>query len=230
MVLVAALGVLAAAPAAAWADPKGGGKAAVYKTPQEAFKALTGALDKGDYKKFVKCLTPESRDLLAGELAMFGGMMIGLADKFSGGKGTDAKGMEEVQALKKVFDKHGLGEGARKGLKVHPPKDQKKTKPKSPEDIKKELKLFARLVIKDRDGFTVDMLSIGPSKKPVEGKPKLEDLKTEGKSAKGVVVYQDKGKEKRDPIGFKKLGQGWKVEWSLPLAQPAGPPVKPPKK
>jgi hypothetical protein len=226
LVLLAGLGVLAAG-AAAKDEPKGG-KGKVYKTPEDAFNGVFTALEKKDWKGFTQSLTKDSRDQVAVALFFLGQFAKGFA-----GLDKTGKGNEQIKKIDAVLKKHGLtDEVLKKPPKDKVPKDtfpKDKPDPKDPKQMKQMFKLIAGL-IKDRDGFIADMLDVMNETKLIEGKPQLEDVKITGNTAKGVLVTKKGGKEQREPITFKKVGGGWKVELPMPMGPPKGATGPPPKK
>lgn len=185
----------------------GGGTAADYKTPEEAFTAFKTAAQKDDYKTLSDCLTDDSREMLAGQAA-FGAVMFKTFAEL-GGKAAEAK------ELTTILEKHGLTEAALKKM------DKGAVGGGDPEGIKKAMKELVAPV-KDRSAFFADVM--GAMKKYSKekgaaiplGDAELKDLKTEGSSAKGIMVTKQGGQEKRDPIEFKKVGNSWRIE--LPMS------------
>jgi hypothetical protein len=194
--------------------------AAPAATPEAIFKQAQAAGEKQDFKALGACMTKEGRDAMAGMMA-FAGMMMQAFAELGGEEGKKAG-----QAIKTVFDKHGLTEGVLKKLEgeANPMEDPAKA--------------IAALVkpIKDRDAFLGDMMkalnSLGQGKAsddmPFTKDAKLSDVKIDGDKATGKVAFKTKkGDEKSEDIEFKKEGGGWKihidVETMMKKAGPGGP-------
>ncbi len=194
MLLLALLGLMA--PGCG----KSGGT--THATPEDVFKAAKAATDKEDWKGFCDCLTDDSRDTFAGGMAFAGAMMKAFGGL--GGKDLQAK----LKPIDDVFNKHGLTEEA---LKKTPGGGAEK-------DMAKAMKELVAPV-KDKSAFVADMLAA--LKQAGEGKGKdsgpfpkdavLKDLKIDGNTAKGVIVTKQGG-EKSEPIEFRKVGAGWKID------------------
>src|SRR5262245_36995692 len=82
----------------------GGG--ATYRTPEEVFDAAKKAMAKEDWKGFCATLTDDSRDVLAGGLAMMPLMAKGFA-KFAG-EDKEKEILAKIKPLTDVLAKHGL--------------------------------------------------------------------------------------------------------------------------
>jgi hypothetical protein len=203
----------------------GGG--ATYRTPEEVFEAAKKAIAREDWKGFCATLTDDSRDMLAGGLAMMPLMAKGFA-KFAGEE-KEKEILAKLKPLTEVLNKHGLTEETLNKMKDEKPAGL------DPEAIRKGLK---RLVspIKDRCAFVAEMAAalkkMGGKKDqgaPLPKDAELKDLKIEGDKAKGVVVSKADDKEKRDPIEFRKVGGGWKIELPIQIGKglKKGPPPGP---
>lgn len=219
------LGALAALPAAEAGER--GGK--VYKTPQEAFAALRAAAKKEDVRGMTQTLTRDTVDKMTGGLVFAALFIKGLTEAF-GKDDKTGKSKEVVESIDKLLAKHGLTKEKVDALEKQKDQSGKKGDPKEMEAAM--LKLAG--LIKDRPGFLEDFMKVVkkmPGKQ--EGSPfselagaELKDLKVEGNTATGTVVSMKGGKEKRDPVRFKKEGDGWKIE--LDLQPKGGPGVAPP--
>jgi hypothetical protein len=179
-------------------DQKGAG----HKTPEEVFEAAKTAMTSGDYKTFVACLTPEAVDSLAGQLAFGAAFMKGFSalDK----KGDSAK---KFKPMFDVLDKHGLTDEFFK-------KNQVKMGKSKAENAKALRALGAK--IKDAPVFVVDIMNASPAQQKKEmqdfGSAKLKDLKVDGDTAKATLVSKKQGKDKEEPIEFKKIDGSWKMD------------------
>ena len=180
-----------------------------YSTPQEVFTAAAAAVQRKDMKSAMTCFTPESRDAMAGMMIFMGQLVLGFSE-------LDPKGKDKANELKAIMEKYGLTKDALDSLKGdHIPKGG------DPKDPAKEKAAFAelgKLVKKDRNGFIADMIKFlskepGNDKSLIPDAARLEGVTIDGEHAKGMVVGNDKGKEKRDPIEFKKTAAaGWRID------------------
>jgi hypothetical protein len=181
----------------------------VYKTPEKAFEAAQGALAKNNWKAFLACLTEQSRDTFAGQLAMVGVMYKGIAEFDKTGKAK-----EKFKPIDVTLEKHGLTDKFVKKLEKSPPKD--------PKEMAKRVKTLIA-PIKDKSAFVADMMKAmekaGGKKENMLGGVKLKDVKIDGKKAKGDLVYPKK--DKKDPVEFVKVGDGWLID--LPMDKGKGP-------
>jgi hypothetical protein len=182
---------------------------AVYKTPEEVFSAAMAAGEKGDWKTVCGCITDESRDLMAAGLLL----TTGFAEGF-------AKTEEDKAKFKSVHDVIA---------KHVPAPAQKAEKPKrtlefgktTAEDFEKAM-LMAIAPIKDRNAFIVDMMAaLKEMGSPLAGTSQmfqakdiqLEGLKIQGDTATGFAVGKRDGQEERVQLEFKKVGEGWKIDF-----------------
>jgi hypothetical protein len=176
-----------------------------HKTPEDAFKAARTSLEKEDWKGFSDCLTDDSRDQMAGGFVMIGVMM-----KLVGSPGGD-EAKAKLKPIDDVLAKHGLTDEVMKKMPDEKPG-------KDPESAKKAMKKLVE-PIKDKGAFIADMMAamkkMGDGKKensiPLPKDAELKDVKIEGDTAKGFVVT----KEKKEPIEFRKVGGGWKIEMPM---------------
>jgi len=179
-------------------------KEKVYKTPQEVFDAFVAAEQKRDAKALVSLMAPVAhREFTAGFGFIFAVTRNQLKEK------KDKKSDEELKQSAPIFavlDKHGLTEKAMKGVKFSD----------DPKDAEKNNKAVLDAV-KDQQAFLVDLLNalntVDP-KKEEKSVDKLTELKIDGDKASGVVVttYEDKKKkDKKSPVAFVKIGEGWKI-------------------
>jgi hypothetical protein len=171
----------------------------VYDTPQAVFAAFTAARDKGDYKTYIATLTPESQKDLVEMFAL-----DWVEERFRGAGKRSSKEAKQLEPIFALLEKHGLSEQAVNKI-ISTERDEEKGK--------------AAIVamIKDRTAFLEDILPAIDklnSRKP--GNPTLEALKIDGDKAKGYLVQKIGGREFKRPIGFVKIGGGWKVVASTP--------------
>jgi hypothetical protein len=174
----------------------GGGASAAYSTPQATFDTAKAAAAKEDWKAFAQCLTPDTRDEMAGGMAIFGPLM-GLSDPETG------------KQIEGVLKKHGIDEKAMDG----PPLGDAKG---SPEEAMKKLASS----IKDRDAFIGEMMTIMKKsgkmkdKGPMDKTATLKDVKIEGDKATGTLVTKVDGKDVPDPnpVKFRKIEGAWKMD------------------
>jgi hypothetical protein len=217
--------VLAALVLATAGPPGYGGEA--HRTPQEVFEAARKAAKAKDYKTFMKCLTDDSQDTLAGGTAFAALMMKGFVEAFA--KGDDAKKVQEmVKNLDAVLARHGLTEEAFAKLKEEMPKDAKDVGA-----IQKVVKTLVR-PIKDKAAFFGDIVGalekLSPGKEqggPFPADAELKDVKIDGATAAGVIVSKQGDKEKREPIHFRRVGEGWKIDLPLEALMKKGGPAGP---
>ncbi len=232
------LATLATTAAAVSAGDERRGKA--YTTPQEVFDAAKQAVAMDNWKKAFECLTPESRDLLTGTVVLVGAQMekSALAEM---GKAKDDETKAFVrkiikamlEPITKVYTKHGLTEDVLKKLEgadinlLAPNKgkpDWKKLKPalvKAAKQVKDQpaflgewMQAMKKLLKAFGQGGDAALFDVFPKD------ARLEDVKIEGDIAKGFIVGKKRGRERREPIEFKKDQRGWLIE--LPLDQLAG--------
>ncbi len=180
------------------------GKAKVYKTPQAVFEASQAAVKKGDFKAFVACFSRESQKDLAVDLAI-GGLELRAE------AAEDSKLRKKAKPVFDVMAKYGLSEKATK--KIKPPKSAKEAEAmhKALEKLIDKPAAFAAAFMKAED--EAGLVGSKPS-----GDAKLTGLKVNRNRAQGLMVFKIDGKERKEPVVFVKVGEGWK------LAVPKGPP------
>ncbi|MHC4914367.1 MAG: DUF4878 domain-containing protein [Planctomycetota bacterium] len=168
-------------------------------TPEATFNAMKAAADAKDMRKFMKCLTPESQDMMVGGVVAVAVMTTEMA-KAMGGK-SDA----DMEALLK---KHNVS-GA----------DVKAMNPSSMEAGMKQL----AAKVKDKPGFMADFAALAEKKGKKEGvamtggaEGTLKDVKITGDTAKGTVVTTKDGKETTDTIEFRKVDGRWLIHMVPP--------------
>jgi hypothetical protein len=195
--LLAALAVTAGAQ-----KDKDEKKAKLYKTPQEVFDAAEAAEAKKDSKTMAACLAPASQKEFAALLAV-----IAVEKRRAAKDEKDEKKREalakEAKPANEILDKHGLTEKATKDVRfADTPKENKQVRKTLDELIKKP------------EAFLAEMLAVsdflGGDK---DKKSKLTDVKIDGDKATGTVVTEgkDKGKERKEPVGFVKINGGWRI-------------------
>jgi len=197
-------------------------KSPVFKTPEDVVAAATAAAAKEDLKALLPCFTDDLRDTIAGGFLFGTAFMKGFMEA-AGDKLTDDQ-KEMLKQLNDVYKKHGLTDEAVK-------KQMPKSIPNGDPDAMRKLFIEFAGVIKDRPGFIAD---IGPIiKKGAKGErnflgskdAKVKDVKIDGTSAKGTLVWTKDEKETTGDITFKKVGDSWKID-SVPETNRKGPKGK----
>jgi hypothetical protein len=199
----------------------------VYETPEAVFKAAAAALKKEDWKAYCACLTPSSRDELAGIALLTNMQRKGEAEMFAAKAAKDVR--EKIKAqlkpLNDLFAKYGITEDKLKAL----PRPKEKSDPKDKETQRKMVRKLATSLIKDRCAFVGDIMALekklSKKKKAAFDPGKLVDVKITGDTATGTAVSKIGGEELRFPMRFRKGPSGWRIEMVL---APGG--KKPPKK
>jgi hypothetical protein len=199
-------------------------QAPVYPTPQAAFNGGIGAIQHKQYRLFVDSLTNDSQTLFAAAMVMVSGMIAAFAKMDQHPK---PKQKAAIQRLTAVLNKHGLTEQYLNS--------QASNKPPASKNRADIVAALGRILtpVKDKKAFLSDLLGAldsmpgdnGFSKEIVGGK--LANLKVAGSHATAQILSSKPGK-KPEPIAFRKVGPGWKIE--LPetgFAQMSGgPPQK----
>lgn len=192
-------------------DDKGGAPPAVtYDSPQKVFDAAVAAAGKEDWTTFMACLTEDSRDGFTGAVMIGAVMMKGFAEI------DKEKGKDAAKAIDEALKKHGLDE-----------ETLKKDMPKGPgaaggrEALKK---LVAP--VKDKPAFIADVMAafkkLGAKEMDKNFGGELKDLKVDGEKATATLKRTQNGREKIEPIEFRKVGGGWKIELPAQMLDPAG--------
>jgi hypothetical protein len=202
--------------AAAGGDDKPAKK---YDSPQAVFDAATAAAKKKEWRAFHGCLTKDSGDVLAGQIAFLGLMIRGFAELDKTGKTK-----EKLEPLEKIYEKHGLTREVLEKMK----KDAKPSK--DPKEMALAMKKLAG-PIKDKAGFINEVLGLLDKVNPNKEKNPLEDaelkgVKIDGDRATGTSVTKSEGKAKEDKLTFLKEGGGWKLEMPEPKPKAGGKPEK----
>jgi hypothetical protein len=187
-----------------------------YDSPQAVFDAASAANAKEDWPAVMNCLTDESQDKLTFAMAAIASFMKGFA-------GLDKDhGKEVSQAIDDAMKKHGLTEEHQQKLS----KGMFDTKGGS-QDIQSIRQAIAP--IKDKPGFVGDIMAAMKKfgnkqgdQQPQQFAGTLKDVKIDGDKATGTVVRTVAGKEISQPMEFRKVGGGWKIEISdKPMGMPA---------
>jgi hypothetical protein len=213
-----ALLVLALTGPSAEAGGKGG---KVYKTPQEAFNALKEAAKNEDWKTICTIVTDDSLSMMAAGGAVGAVFMKGFIEAFAKDK-KDDKVEKIVKDLNAALNKHGLTDEVLKGFNLKALFD-----PKTGKDPAATKKILAGVAgkIKDRCAFLADLFKALPSEGGSPLAPlataQVKNIKVDGDTAKGVLITSKGGKEKEQPIEFRKVGGSWKVE--MPMGGPSAP-------
>jgi hypothetical protein len=179
-------------------DNKGGVE---YKTPEEAFEAFKTAAKDGDHKAYLNCLTPESQDeAVVGML----GVVVWMRSTMEGDKTGEAK--KKMKPVSDVLEKHGLTE---EDLKPQPP-----AKAGEEGHMKAMKGLLPK--IKDKPAFYADLIAAleeGEKKGQKKGDPGMGEATLEGLKIDGDKATAKIGTGKNaEPIVFRKIGNGWKIE------------------
>lgn len=197
------------------ADPTGGED---LSTPEKTLEALKAAAASHDDSKLCAYFTPAAQKTLAAGMVMMGGFMQAMAKPQKEGEPQDAaeaeKNEERAEAIKALFEKHGLTEGNRPELKIN--------FGDSKEQQDEQLRKVAD-PIKDHCGFFAEMIDLmrehgeHPDARLIEDNAKLEGLKVEGDTATAEFVQtrtpkgEDKGRERRSPIAFQNVDGKWLI-------------------
>jgi hypothetical protein len=183
-----------------------------YDSPQAVFDAATAAASKEDWPAFMNCLTDDSQDKFTFGVA-FGAMMM---------KGFAAidkdKGKDVSDAIDAALKKHGMTEAHMQEI------GKGMVDLKGPKQSEKETLKKAIAPIKDKPAFVADVMAalkkLGSKDTQEKFGGTLKDLKIEGDKATAKVTRTMGGKETQEPIEFRKVDGGWKIE--LPDDGPFG--------
>jgi hypothetical protein len=186
------------------------GGADTHKTPQEAFKIFQEAAEKGDWKILCTCITDDSRDHLAGQIAALPRLLRQVLAFEKEEKAKELKA--QTEALEDVLAKHGLTtEMVEKAC-------QQVSDPKDPKASSRAVGKALLAPIKDRVAFLVDYAAVsekhgmGKHPVPLPQWAELEDLKLKGDSARGIAVIRLRGLEWRRPIELRHINGSWKID------------------
>jgi hypothetical protein len=198
-----------------------GERAQGFGTPQEAFEAARGAAQKGDWKGVCATLTDESRDALAGALAVLPSMYKAMARR-AGPKEKTV--LDKLKPLDLVLARHGLNEKMLNNLLAERAESADKD-----EAIKLALpRLLAP--VRDRCAFIADMFDAlkkvdekHAARSPITADAQLNDVTLDGDTAKGVIVTRvPGGRDRRDSVAFRRRAGSWKIDLPFgPTKQPA---------
>jgi len=185
-------------------DGLGQATSKVHETPEQAFRAFMAAGEKEDWKGMCECLTNETRDKLAAGLIFAGSLAKGFA--------TTEEQKAKLKAVDDVLAKYGIKDGQAPA-----------NAPKTEMDLEKAMMKLIES-IQDRNAFIADVLaafkqasdhpSMNPLAAPFFGfkDVRLEEVKIRGNSATAVAVARRDGQEARQPLNFRKVGDGWRIE------------------
>lgn len=159
-------------------------------TPQAVFDEANKCAEGADYGGLCRCLTPEGQDQMAALMVVAGVMQQKWAPSI-----VDSEKMEaELAEMKKVLEKHNVNPDDVKSSIFSGTSKQS--------DWGKEIKSVAA-AIQNKPEFVADVMNVGDSSwkdfkvlsdKIPFGNAKLEDLKSQGDSATGVMV-NSRGKQ-----------------------------------
>ncbi len=195
-----------------------------HNSPQAAFDAMKTAGEKKDWKGLSECLTPDSRDAMAGSMVIAGSMMKAMSAFAAMAPAEDAEKMKTaLKNIDEILKKHGIDEEAMEKM-------QKKTEGKKPDDPKEVLALLKEIAapIKDKPAFIGDMMkaldemSDDDSSGMSFDNATLKDVKVDGDTATATIVKKTDDGEESDPIAFRKVDGGWLVEIPLDEMGPGG--------
>ena len=177
-----------------------------YGSPQAVFDAAAAAAAKQDWAAFMNCLTDESQDKFTFTLAVSANFIKSIASM------DKEKGAEVAKAIDEAMKKHGVNE-------ANLPKAM--FNKSAPQD---EREMMRKVVgpIKDKPVFVGEVMAA--VKKLVNKEPQQEfagtltNVKIEGDEATATVVRKTPNKETQEPMAFRKVGGGWKIElFGMPM-------------
>ncbi|MFO0965530.1 MAG: hypothetical protein U0793_08090 [Gemmataceae bacterium] len=181
----------------AWAGDKG-------KTPEEAFKAMQAAHDKGGPKAFLPYLTKDSQKALAGGMVV---TIAGVRAMLAAKKGTLKETIESFDAFLK---KHGVDLAKLKG----------RDKPPASADAAVAALIEAGSLPKEPAAFVEDAVTVlnelSGTVKPLELVPDdavLKNVKITSDTAKGTMHYRLGDEDKSDPIFFRREAGLWRIDF-----------------
>ncbi|MCC6420904.1 MAG: hypothetical protein IT429_21935 [Gemmataceae bacterium] len=191
-----------------------------YDSPKAVFDAFKEAAKKEDWKTVCDCLTDDSSKMLAGAMAAGSLFIKGFIDAFAE-KDQTGKLKEIAKAIDDLLKKHSVTQETLGGLDF---KELMQNAKADPDKMKKELaKVGAK--IKNPCGFLTDFGAAAKKLPGKQGSPlesaanaTLKDLDIKGDKATAKIVTMKDGKEKVEPIEFRKIDGGWKIEIPLPGA------------
>ena len=168
-------------------------------SPEAVHQAICDAVPAEDWRKMAGCLSPETRERMAGFLLI----MTGFA----------TRNEEHAAALRELFKRHGIP------IPEAPLPVEGKEAPEEQSNFVMnagagELLKKALASIKDKAAFIAEMV---PLINKMHGQQisydtaRLADLKIEGNKATAVRVINQDGKERREPVEFRKIDGRWYV-------------------
>lgn len=211
LIVAGSLGGVAVLVVAVWAAFRVWG---MFGGPEAVFATAKQASQNEEWEKLCSCLTDESRDALAGMTVVAAGLMRGFGQFAAlAGPAKVQAAQAKMQPVVDVLNKHGLDDATLKsmpatGLAGGPPSGDRLQQLLAP--------------IKDRNRFVGDVIramkqvtnqSMPP---PFQSDARLEDLKIDGDTATATMIQTVGGKERREPLKFRKVGISWKIDPGLP--------------
>jgi hypothetical protein len=188
----------------------------VYASPEEVFNASRAAIQKKDLRAWCRCLTDDSRDIIAAKPVLFF-----FKEVYEKAQTKEEKAI--LTAIMEVQTKHGL---TQEHLAKLEPEAMAMDGKAGPED---QLRFAQKVLqpVNDRNAFFADLYGV-ILKESDAGNPfgmfadgKLIDVKTEGKVAMGTIAVG--GREGPIPMMFRKQGEGWRIDIIASQKQ-EGPP------
>jgi hypothetical protein len=186
----------------------------LIRSPQAVFETAKSAAEREDWETFCGCLTPESRDQMAGMLVVVAAMMRGFGGLAAlGGPEKAQAAQAKIKPIVDVLDKHGLDEATLKSMRPTP----MQVGQTPPDQLQRVL-----APIKDRSQFIADMINAmkqfgaPQDSKPLQSDARLENVVIDGDAATGTVVQTRNGVERRDEMRFKRIGVSWKIDLGTP--------------
>ncbi len=182
-----------------------------YRSPEAVFAAARQASEREDWRSFCGCLTPPSRDLLAGGMVQNMAQIIA-ARKFAstGGTGAEQAVDAKFQPILDVLQRHRLDDETVQRMA--------KELPSMPSAADAERVDRVLAPIRDRNGFIADMIAAlrqiadGPGGGPFAAQSELTEVKIDGDRATGVVLSTARGFEEKQSIAFERTLGGWKID------------------
>jgi hypothetical protein len=180
------------------------------RSPEAVFEKARAAAEQQDWEGFCECLTPESRDQIAGMMAVNTVMIQGFSRMAAlAGPERAREAEEKFKPLMDVLSKHGLDEETVKKMNPQGPLRPGRA---DPERLQQLL-----APISDRNQFVADMIRALQSvdsraqSTPFDADVRLEELTITDDTATGSLVRLKDGTEKRTRIDFQRQGGSWKI-------------------
>jgi hypothetical protein len=198
MTTLAGLVVLVALAAAAAPAPNYG-RVKASCTPQEVFNAAERARQKGDFKAYLDCLSPQTQRAMAAGLALPCVRVRAPWKRLKGSEDREFQALAERYAsLFRLLDKHGLTEEASKAA----------LEARTDGEARKAL----AALIEDPEAFLVELSAHEVLAGEVKGVlqetksvAKLTGVKIDGDKAVGVIVHNGV------IINFVKINGSWRI-------------------